>query len=70
MPTDGTYRTIAEYLDWAQQTVRETIKRWQYQGLGGLWEKPGRGKNSGILPFFCPKKTTHLHILKLSANFN
>lgn len=35
---------IAEYLGWAQQTVRQTIKRWQYQGLGGLWEAPGRGK--------------------------
>jgi len=35
---------IAEYLDWAQQTVRQTIKRWQLQGLGGLWEAPGRGK--------------------------
>jgi len=35
---------VAEYLGWAQQTVRQTIKRWQYQGLGGLWEAPGRGK--------------------------
>ena len=35
---------IAEYLDWAQQTVRETIERWQQGGLGGLWEKSGRGK--------------------------
>ncbi|MEJ6487476.1 helix-turn-helix domain-containing protein [Nostoc punctiforme UO1] len=35
---------IAEYLDWAQQTVRQTIKRWQFQGLGGLWEAAGRGK--------------------------
>ncbi|AKG20443.1 helix-turn-helix domain-containing protein [Calothrix sp. 336/3] len=35
---------IAEYLGWAQQTVRQTIKRWQVQGLGGLWEAPGRGK--------------------------
>jgi transposase len=35
---------IAEYLDWAQQTVRQTIRRWQFQGLGGLWEAPGRGK--------------------------
>ncbi|WP_369010550.1 helix-turn-helix domain-containing protein [Nostoc favosum] len=34
MPTDGMYRTIAEYLGWAQQTVRQTIKRWQCQGLG------------------------------------
>lgn len=35
---------IAKYLGWAQQTVRQTIKRWQCQGLGGLWEAPGRGK--------------------------
>ena len=35
---------IAEYLDWAQQTVRETIVRWQQGGLGGLWERSGRGK--------------------------
>lgn len=37
---------IAKYLGWAQQTVRQTIKRWQFQGLGGLWEAPGRGKKS------------------------
>ena len=35
---------IAHYLEWAQQTVRETIARWQQGGLGGLWEKSGRGK--------------------------
>ncbi|WP_449415994.1 helix-turn-helix domain-containing protein [Phormidium nigroviride] len=35
---------IAEYLDWAQKTVRETIGRWQQGGLGGLWERAGRGK--------------------------
>ena len=35
---------IAEYLEWAQQTVRETIQRWQQGGLGGLWEAGGRGK--------------------------
>lgn len=44
MLSDGMYRTIAEYLDWAQQTVRQTLKRWQLQGLGGLWEAQGRGK--------------------------
>lgn len=36
---------IAEHLDWATQTVRETIHRWQEQGLGGLWEAPGRGRH-------------------------
>jgi transposase len=35
---------IAEYLDGAQQTVPETIVRWQQGGLGGLWERSGRGK--------------------------
>lgn len=37
-------RKIAEYLEWGQQTVRETIGRWQRGGLGGLWEGSGRGK--------------------------
>lgn len=35
---------IAEYLDWAEQTVRETIHRWHKDGLAGLWEAPGRGR--------------------------
>lgn len=35
---------IAEYLDWAESTVRDAIHRWETGGLGGLWEKPGRGK--------------------------
>ncbi len=34
---------IAAYLNWAPQTVRETIHRWNSFGLGGLWEAPGRG---------------------------
>lgn len=34
---------IAAYLNWAPQTVRETIHRWNTKGLGGLWEGPGRG---------------------------
>ena len=34
---------IAAYLDWAPQTVRETIHRWNTKGLGGLWEALGRG---------------------------
>ncbi len=38
------YLRLLPYLGWAQQTVRQTIKRWQIQGLGGLWEAPGRGK--------------------------
>lgn len=34
---------IAHYLKWHVQTVRDTLHRWQKQGLGGLWEAPGRG---------------------------
>jgi len=34
---------IAAYLHWHPQTVRETLHRWQKQGLGGLWEGKGRG---------------------------
>lgn len=33
---------IAEYLDWTQRTVRQTIHRWQEQGLAGLWDAPPR----------------------------
>ncbi|MBW4680077.1 MAG: helix-turn-helix domain-containing protein [Microcoleus vaginatus WJT46-NPBG5] len=36
---------IAMHLDWAPQTVRETIHRWQKRGLGGLWEAEGRGRH-------------------------
>lgn len=36
---------IAQHLDWAAQTVRETIHRWQERGLGGLWEAEGRGRH-------------------------
>jgi transposase len=35
---------IAEYFNCHQQTVRETIHRWQKRGLSGLWETKGRGK--------------------------
>ena len=35
---------IAAYFDCNRQTVRETIHRWQKNGLGGLWEAQGRGK--------------------------
>jgi transposase len=24
-------------------TVRNAVQRWEYRGLGGLWEEPGRG---------------------------
>lgn len=35
---------IATYLQQSQQTVRQTLQRWQNRGLAGLWEAPGRGK--------------------------
>jgi transposase len=34
---------IAEIFECQEQTVRETLKRWQKGGLGGLWDAPGRG---------------------------
>jgi transposase len=36
---------IAQHFDWATQTVRETIHRWQERGLGGLGEAEGRGRH-------------------------
>jgi transposase len=38
-----TVPAIAEIFDCHEHTVRATIKRWQADGLGGLWEAPGRG---------------------------
>ena len=35
---------IAEHFNLSKDTVRETIHRWNYKGLGGLWDKPGRGR--------------------------
>ena len=34
---------IADGLNWAEQTVRQTIHRWQAKGLVGLWDATGRG---------------------------
>jgi transposase len=34
---------IAEIFECQEQTVRETLKRWEKGGLGGLWDAPGRG---------------------------
>ena len=34
---------IAEIFECHEHTVRATIRRWQEQGLGGLWEASGRG---------------------------
>ena len=37
-------KEIADYLEWAESTVRQTIHRWNQRGLAGLWEAGGRGK--------------------------
>jgi transposase len=34
---------IAEIFECHEHTVRATIRRWQADGLSGLWESPGRG---------------------------
>ena len=34
---------IAEIFECQENTVRQTIRRWQQAGLGGLWDAPGRG---------------------------
>ena len=34
---------IAGIFECHEHTVRATIRRWQADGLGGLWEAPGRG---------------------------
>lgn len=34
---------IAEIFECQEQTVRETLQRWERGGLGGLWDAPGRG---------------------------
>ena len=37
-------KAIADYLEWAESTVRQTIHRWNKCGLVGLWEAKGRGQ--------------------------
>jgi transposase len=34
---------IAQMFECHEHTVRATIRRWQADGLSGLWEAPGRG---------------------------
>lgn len=34
---------IAQIFECQEQTVRETLRRWETGGLGGLWDTPGRG---------------------------
>lgn len=33
---------IAAHFNWTDQTVRETLHKWEKKGLGGLWDAPGR----------------------------
>ena len=33
---------IAQIFECQEQTVRETLRRWETGGLGGLWDAPGR----------------------------
>lgn len=34
---------IADIFECQEQTVRETLRRWEKGGLGRLWDAPGRG---------------------------
>jgi len=34
---------VADIFECQEHTVRQTLRRWQRDGLGGLWEAPGRG---------------------------
>jgi transposase len=34
---------IAGFFGWNERTVRETLHRWQAEGLGGLWDAPRPG---------------------------
>ena len=38
-----TVPAIAKIFECHEHTVRATLKRWESNGLGGLWEAPGRG---------------------------
>lgn len=40
---EWTVAEIAEIFNCHEHTVRSTLQRWRKQGLGGLWEAPGRG---------------------------
>ena len=37
-------KAIANYLEWAESKVRQTIHHWNSSGLVGLWSAKGRGK--------------------------
>lgn len=38
-----TVPAIAEIFECQENTVRQALRRWQQDGLGGLWDAPGRG---------------------------
>ena len=38
-----TVPAIAEVFECQENTVRQAMRRWQQEGLGGLWDAPGRG---------------------------
>jgi transposase len=38
-----TVPAIAEIFECHEQTVQATLRRWEQQGLGGLWEASRRG---------------------------
>jgi len=41
---------IASYLDWDEQTVRDTFHRWWDKGMEGLYEAQGRGRPAECSP--------------------
>jgi transposase len=60
---------IAEYLDWTERTVRQTIHRWQAQGLVGLFDaaRPGRKprwQEKGLYLFFLPKYCSQMNAIE------
>ncbi|MCT7975681.1 helix-turn-helix domain-containing protein [Laspinema olomoucense] len=34
---------MASHFNWSVERVRDTLHRWEKKGLGGLWDKAGRG---------------------------
>jgi transposase len=47
---------IAKVFECREQTVRETLRRWETGGLGGLWDAPGRG----MKPRWCESDMQYL----------
>ncbi|AFY81179.1 IS630 family transposase [Oscillatoria acuminata] len=37
---------IASHFNWSVSRVRDTLHRWEKKGLGGLWDKAGRGSKA------------------------